>query len=82
MIRTSIILEVDGHWPIWHSSAGFAKNVEEANWLFSFCGWNNGSALYPRICYEQLRHDWVQPDPVICCKASEPRILGAYLCLN
>jgi hypothetical protein len=82
MIRTSIILELDGKWPIWHQETGLAKNAEVANWLFAFCGWNDGKASYPSLCIRQIREDWAETDPTTPCDTREHWVLGNRVSLN
>jgi|GEM_PF-5875685 hypothetical protein len=82
MIRTSIILELDGKWPIWHQATGLAKNVEVANWLFTLCGWNDGTALQPSLCTRKIREDWGDVDPEMPCDTRAHWVLGNRVSLN
>ncbi|GAB3546376.1 hypothetical protein [Spirosoma fluminis] len=49
MITTSIILEFDGRFPIYHQSEGFAKSEAIATWLFAFCGWSAPCELLVQV---------------------------------
>ncbi|QKZ12786.1 hypothetical protein [Spirosoma sp. KUDC1026] len=82
MIRTSIILELDGKWPVWHQETGLAKNAEVANWLFMFCGWNDGTTRYPCLCTQQIQEDWAEIDPETSCDIRAHWVLGNRLLLN
>lgn len=82
MMRTSIILELDGKWPIWHQATGLAKNVEVANWLFMLCGWNDGTTHYPSLCTQEIREDWSEIHLTTPCDIRENWVLGDRISLN
>jgi len=61
MVKSAIILEMQGKFPIWHRSDGFAKDVDTAVWIFKLCGWNRGGE-FPSLCVMVEEIDWEEGD--------------------
>jgi len=49
MIRTYILLEMDGSFPVWLKLIGIARDMQIARWLFNHCGWSNADSELPDL---------------------------------
>jgi hypothetical protein len=81
MIKTAIIIGFQDNFPIWYKFEGFAQNLNVANWMFDYCGWNNldkNSQLL--ICEETI--NWNEGDKYFPCNGLEVFILGEKRILN
>ncbi|RFS15501.1 hypothetical protein [Emticicia sp. C21] len=81
MIKTAIILSLDGNFPIWHKNDGFAKSEKDAKWIFEFCGWKTAQS-YPElaICIEEIEAN--ELDEILLCRTNQIWVLGGALMMN
>lgn len=83
MLRTSIILEMDGRRPIDLKAKGLAKNLAIAKWIFSLLDWPDSSGKpYPCLSYEIQREEWPEGDLYFPPVKTELWVLGFCLHLN
>lgn len=82
MIQTSILLELDGNWPIWNKSTGLAKSLPIALWLFEYCGWKREGFQYPDLAYVVETIEWPEGDDIYPWDKSELFILNNRLIMN
>ena len=81
MIKTAIILALDGNFPIWHKNDGFAKTKSVARWIFDFCGFKTDKS-YPDLCTQESVVEWEEGDAYFPSNPNELFILGSRLVLN
>lgn len=81
MIKTSIILELDGRFPVEYKYSGLAKNLKELKWLFEFCGWKTDDAYpcYAFVIEEGVLHEEIFNFP---CDMTQLWVLGDCMYLN
>ncbi|MBD2705512.1 hypothetical protein IC229_33180 [Spirosoma sp. BT702] len=82
MIKTGIILGEENNFPIWHKSAGLAKSLSIAWWLFEFTGWKQQGQNYPDMAYVVETIDWPEGDEYFPCDNRELFILENRLIMN
>lgn len=83
MLRTSIILAMEGRRPIDLKGWGLAKNVSVAKWIFVHCGWGICDGVsYPCLQYEIGREEWPEGDFYFPTKKTELFSLGSRLIMN
>jgi hypothetical protein len=81
MLKTSIVLRMDGNWPVLHKNDGLAKNLEVAKWLFSYCGWRTKKS-FPSLFWEIERQEWQEGDIIFPSNLTEFWVLGARMKMN
>lgn len=81
MIKTAIILGLDGNFPIWYKNDGFAKSENVAKWIFEYCGWQSEKS-FPElvICEETI--EATELNKVSPCDKIKLFVLGNYLLMN
>jgi hypothetical protein len=81
MLKTAIILGLDGNFPIWHKNDGLAKSESIAKWIFKFCGWETNKT-FPNlaICEETIEANDL--DVFTTCDTTKLFVLGSPLILN
>ena len=80
MIKTNIILGMDGNFPILHKNEGLAKNIDIAIWLFSYCEWDKNKEYELAINEETI--PWEEGSQYFNFNKNELFILGEKLILN
>jgi hypothetical protein len=81
MITTAIILGLEGNFPIWHKSEGFAKNEKIAKWLFEYCGWKS-EKIYPELAICEEIVEAPELDMFFPCNMNQLWVIGSPLFLN
>lgn len=81
MIKTAIIIGLDGKFPIWHKNDGFAKSENIAKWIFKYCGWQSEKS-FPElvICVETV--EATDLNTTYVCDKSKLFVLGSCLFMN